>query len=122
MKQPTKGEQIEAKRLGCEPHELGGANLADAHSIDAAIAEAVAAEREACNDDARKYRRLVASRVALEMAKAAMVDAFVRSSDCTPDESAACEAAYKEQSAADGMLDDDVVAAQSAAIRARGNT
>jgi hypothetical protein len=56
MTTPTRGEQIEAKRLGCEPHELGGANLADARAIDAAIAEAVKAEREAiieaCNAQA----------------------------------------------------------------------
>lgn len=40
-KPATVGQKIEAKRLGCKPHELSGGNLDDARCIDRAIEEEV---------------------------------------------------------------------------------
>lgn len=47
-KRITTGMRIEAARIGCEPHELGGGNLDDARKIDRAINAAVRKERERC--------------------------------------------------------------------------
>ena len=42
----TAGMRIEAARLGCKPHELGGGNLAEARRIDRVIARTKRKARE----------------------------------------------------------------------------